>query len=127
LEVAPALYQVFFDDDLEVDVTGSVGVTASDVQVRYVDDRVKVRIDRFRQFYDEFEMVYPGRGLSLEGSTRLPDHAHVDTDAASATLSDDGTLEVRIPKLAGSAGSQANDSEAPVDDTEAHEHESDDE
>jgi len=74
------------------------GTTASDLQVRYVEDRVEVRLDRFREFYDEFEMRYPGRGLALDGSVTLPEDAVVDPDAATATLKNDGTLHVRVPK-----------------------------
>jgi HSP20 family molecular chaperone IbpA len=75
------------------------GATASDVQVRMQDGTVQVRIDRFRDFYEEFEMRYPGRGLALDGSVTLPDGAAVDVDAATATLQDNGTLEVKIPKV----------------------------
>jgi len=75
------------------------GATASDVQVRMQGQTVQVRIDRFRDFYEAFEMRYPGRGLALDGHVTLPDGAEVDVDAATATLQDNGTLEVRIPKV----------------------------
>jgi len=75
------------------------GATASDVQVRYADGRVLVRVDRFRDFHEGFSMRFPGRGLSLDGEVELPDDAVVTADHASATLTDHGTLEVELPKV----------------------------
>jgi cytosine deaminase len=75
------------------------GATSQDVQVQYRDGAVEVRIDRFRGFHEGFEMVYPGRGLSLDGRVELPADARVDADAAGASLRDNGTLEVRVPKV----------------------------
>jgi HSP20 family molecular chaperone IbpA len=43
-------------------------------------------------------MRYPGRGLALDGRVALPHEADVDPDAATATLRENGTLEVRVPK-----------------------------
>lgn len=114
-ETKPLPADVLESDDAILVVFDAPGVTASDVQVRYVEDRVEVRIDRFRDFYDEFEMVYPGRGLSLEGSARLPDHVAVDSEAASATLNDDGTLTVRIPKRPETTESDDADVDAEID------------
>ncbi|WP_336336928.1 Hsp20/alpha crystallin family protein [Haloarcula brevis] len=85
-------------DDAYLVVFDAPGTTASDIQVRYVDDRVEVRIDRFRDFYEGFEMRYPGRGLALDGSVTLPSDAAVDPETAQATLKSDGTLQVRVPK-----------------------------
>jgi len=85
-------------DDAYLVVFDAPGATASDLQVRYVEDRVEVRLDRFREFYDDYEMTYPGRGLALDGSVTLPEDAVVDAEAASATLKGDGTLHVEIPK-----------------------------
>lgn len=85
-------------DDAYLIVFDAPGTTASDIQVRYVDDRVEVRIDRFRDFYDGFEMRYPGRGLALDGSVTLPSDAVVDPETAQATLKGNGTLHVRVPK-----------------------------
>jgi len=86
-------------DDAYLVVFDAPGATASDLQVRYVKDRVEVRLDRFREFYDDYEMRYPGRGLALDGSVTLPEDAVVDPDTASATLKNDGTLHVRVPKV----------------------------
>jgi len=97
-EQTPLPADLLESDDAYLVVFDAPGVTASDVQVRYVDDRVELRVDRFRDFYDEFEMRYPGRGLSLDGSVTLPADAVVDADAATATLKDNGTLQVHVPK-----------------------------
>jgi HSP20 family molecular chaperone IbpA len=86
-------------DDAYLVVFDAPGATASDLQVRYVDDRVEVRLDRFREFYDDYEMTYPGRGLALDGSVTLPEDAVVDAETATATLKGNGTLHVEIPKV----------------------------
>jgi HSP20 family molecular chaperone IbpA len=97
-ERTPLPADLLESDDAYLVVFDAPGVEATDLQVQYVDDRVEVRIDRFRPFHEDFEMRYPGRGLSLDGSVTLPGDAVVDADAASATLRDNGTLEVRVPK-----------------------------
>jgi len=97
-ERTPLPADLLESDDAYLVVFDAPDVSAGDVQVRYVGDRVEVRVDRFRDFYDEFEMRYPGRGLSLDGSVTLPADAVVDADAATATLKDSGTLHVHVPK-----------------------------
>jgi len=92
---------VLSDDDAYLVVFDAPGATASDVQVRYRHGAVEVRIDRFREHYEGFEMRFPGRGMSLDGRARLPGDAQVDAGAATATLRDNGTLEVRLPKTEG--------------------------
>jgi HSP20 family molecular chaperone IbpA len=103
-------------EDAYLVVFDAPGATASDLQVRYVEDRVEVRLDRFREFYDDYEMTYPGRGLALDGSVTLPEDAVVDADAASATLQGNGTLHVRIPK----AEAHDADVDEPVESQTAH-------
>jgi HSP20 family molecular chaperone IbpA len=89
---------VLESDEAYLVVFDAPGASQSDVQVRYVDDAIEVRIDRFREFYDDYEMRIPGRGMSLDGRARLPADAVVDAEAASATLRANGSLEVRVPK-----------------------------
>jgi HSP20 family molecular chaperone IbpA len=86
-------------DDAYLVVFDTPGANASDLQVRYIDDRIEVQLDRFRSFYDDYELRFPGRGLSLDGSITLPDDADIDPDSASATLKPTGTLHVRVPKV----------------------------
>jgi HSP20 family molecular chaperone IbpA len=74
------------------------GATASDVQVRFENGELQVRVDRFREFHEGFEMRFPGRGLALDGHVELPADAAVDPAGATATLTDSGTLQVRVPK-----------------------------
>lgn len=94
------------------------GATASDVQVVYADGAVEVRIDRFRPYREAFEMVFPGRGMALDGRVELPRDADVDDEAARATLSDDGTLWVYVPKTEPSTTIEIESgSEAPTDDS----------
>lgn len=111
-------------DDAYLVVFDTPGATASDIQVRYVDDRVEVRVDRFREFYEGFEMRYPGRGLSLDGSVTLPGDADVDPATARATLKSNGTLHVRVPKADEVV---EDDADEPADDTVASGEESSDE
>ncbi|MFB6130919.1 MAG: Hsp20/alpha crystallin family protein [Salinigranum sp.] len=85
-------------DDAYLVVFDAPGATRSDVQVRFVDGEVQVRIDRFRDFHEGSEMRFPGRGLSLDGAVELPADALVDADGATATLTDNGTLRIEIPK-----------------------------
>jgi HSP20 family molecular chaperone IbpA len=97
-ERRPLPYDLLESEDAYLVVFDAPGVTRSDVQVRFVDGRVQVRVDRFRDFYEGYEMRFPGRGLSLDGEVDLPDDADVDARSANATLADNGTLKVRIPK-----------------------------
>ncbi|SNZ17369.1 Molecular chaperone IbpA, HSP20 family [Natronoarchaeum philippinense] len=101
-------------DDAFLAVFDAAGATSSDVQVRFSRGTVHVRIDRFRDPQDDFEMRFPGRGLSLDGTVDLPADVAVDPDSASATLTDAGALEVLVPKVE----SSADNSDAGSDDTE---------
>jgi HSP20 family protein len=74
------------------------GVRAEDVQVRYEDGAVHVRLDRYREREAAFEMRFPGRGLTLSGRRSLPADAVVDPAAATANLRSNGTVEVRVPR-----------------------------
>lgn len=75
------------------------GVEASDVQVRFENGVLYVRIDRFREFYDDYEMRLPGRGMSLDGEVALPEDASVDPSRSTATVGSNGTLRVELPKV----------------------------
>ncbi|NHN42564.1 Hsp20 family protein [Halorubellus sp. JP-L1] len=89
---------VLESDDAYLVVFDAPGATQTDVQVRYADDAIEVRIDRFREFYDDYDMRIPGRGMSLDGRAELPADALVDPESANATLRANGTLEVVVPK-----------------------------
>ncbi|OAQ51431.1 hypothetical protein HTG_17215 [Natrinema mahii] len=82
-------YRVVFD---------APGAEPDDIQVRYLDGTVTLRIDRFRGFHEGYEMRFPGRGMSLSGVAELPADAVVDPDAGTARLTETGTLSVEIPK-----------------------------
>ncbi|MFQ3320660.1 MAG: HSP20 family protein [Natronomonas sp.] len=86
-------------DDAYLAVFDAPGATAGDVQVRFEGDTLHVQIDRFREFHEGYEMRFPGRGLTLHGELTIPDAEAVDADAAEATLTKNGTLEVHIPKV----------------------------
>jgi HSP20 family protein len=97
-EERPLPVDVLESDDEYLVVFDAPGATASDVQVNYVGGAVEVRVDRFREFRDGFEMVFPGRGLKLDGRAELPEDAVVDADEARAELRDNGALYVFLPK-----------------------------
>lgn len=103
-ESKPLPADLLESDDAYLVVFDAPGATGSDVQVRYADGGVLVRIDRFRDFHEGFEMLFPGRGLSLDGRADLPADAVVNAEAATATLTENGTLRVRVPKRDGRTG-----------------------
>ena len=101
-------------NDAYLAVFDGPGTTAADVSVRFEGNTVSVSIDRFREFYDGYEMLFPGRGLALNGDVTLPDDASVDPDRAEATLTRNGTLEVLIPKVSEGAAEET-DEETSID------------
>lgn len=94
-------------DDAFLAVFDAPGTTAGDVQVRFEGHTLMVNVDRFREFHDGYEMRFPGRGLTLNGEVSLPEDVDVDPEAADATIRDNGTLEVLIPKAGGDAVADA--------------------
>ena len=113
-EERPLAADVLEGDDAYLAVFDAPGVEMDDVQVRFEEGAVRVRLDRFRDLHDGFEMVFPGRGLILEGNADLPEGAAVDPEGAEATLTDNGTLRVEVPKVV-------------ADPEESEEHEADEE
>jgi len=97
-ERSPLPYDLLESDDAYLVVFDAPGVRHKDVQVRFADRELRVTIDRFRTFHEGFEMRFPGRGLSLDGAAPLPEGVAVDPENASATVTEAGTLQVRVPK-----------------------------
>ncbi|MFC4436798.1 MULTISPECIES: Hsp20/alpha crystallin family protein [Natrialbaceae] len=93
------------------------GAEPDDIQVRYLEGTVKIRIDRFRQFHDGYEMRFPGRGMELEGEAELPGDAVVEPDAGTAKLTESGALRIEIPK-ASSLGDDRDDHDTTPTDAE---------
>lgn len=125
-EETPLAVDVLESDDEYLVVFDAPGANASDVQVSYADGDVRVRVDRFREFHEGFDMRFPGRGLSLDGRAELPEDAVVDAARARATLRDDGTLHVVLPKESDGGTDQSADDESDgsvdeTDDTESEE------
>lgn len=120
-EATPLPADLLEDDDAYLVVFDAPGTSSNDVQVRFRDGEVLVRIDRFRDHYEGFDMRIPGRGLSLDGRVGLPPDADVDPEAATSTLRRNGTLEIRLPKLhagddeAGEAIEVADEAQSDVD------------
>lgn len=97
-ERRPLSYDLLESDDAYLIVFDAPGVRGEDVRVKFLDRTVELRLDRFRDFYDGFDLVFPGRGLTLSGTAELPPDADVTPQGANATLTRNGTLEVEIPK-----------------------------
>lgn len=97
-ERRPLSYDLLESEDAYLVVFDAPGVEREDVQVRFVDGDVEVRLDRYREFYEGSEMRFPGRGLALTGSANLPEDALVEPEGAEATLTGNGTLHVTVPK-----------------------------
>jgi len=99
-ERKPLAYDLLETDEEYLVVFDAPGATKDDIQVRFMDNELEVRIDRFREFYEGFEMRFPGRGLTLSGTARFPEDASVTAENANptATLTRSGTLQVRVPK-----------------------------
>jgi HSP20 family molecular chaperone IbpA len=99
-ERKPLPYDLLETDETYLVVFDAPGATKDDIQVRFMDNELEVRIDRFREFYEGFEMRFPGRGLTLSGTATFPEDASVTAESASpaATLTRSGTLQVRVPK-----------------------------
>ena len=103
-ERRPLSHDLLEGEDAYVVVFDAPGVRGDDVQVRFLDQTVEVQFERFREQYEGYDLVFPGRGLSLSGSAELPRDASVTPDGATATLTRSGTLEVRIPKSESAGG-----------------------
>ncbi|WP_254762916.1 Hsp20/alpha crystallin family protein [Natrinema marinum] len=103
------------DDNTYRVVFDAPGAEPDDVQVRYLEGTVRIRIDRFRQFHEGHEMRFPGRGMALSGEAELPADAVVDPDAGTAKLSETGTLAVEIPKDSAVRGTETTDAAVEVD------------
>ena len=86
-------------EDAYLAVFDAPGTKGDDVQARYEDGAVLVRVDRFREHRERFEMRFPGRGLALDGRVELPADADLNPEEATATLRENGTLYVRVPRV----------------------------
>ncbi|AKH97102.1 Hsp20/alpha crystallin family protein [Halanaeroarchaeum sulfurireducens] len=97
-EETPLRSDVLESQDAILVVFDAPGATVSDLQVYFDDGGIEVSIDRFRPFYEEYEIRYPGRGMTLDGRADLPTDVLLNLERARATLRPDGTLHVRVPK-----------------------------
>jgi HSP20 family molecular chaperone IbpA len=116
-ERRPLPYDLLESEDAYLVVFDVPGAARSDIQVRFLEGSVRVSVDRFREYYEGHEMRIPGRGLSLDGEVDLPADGQVDPAEASAVLTDEGTLQVTVPKSGGAQTVAVEDeSSDPTDD-----------
>ncbi|MFB6267025.1 MAG: Hsp20/alpha crystallin family protein [Halodesulfurarchaeum sp.] len=115
-EESPLPADVLESEDEYLVIFDAPGATATDIQVQLSDGTLEVRIDRFRAFREDYEMVFPGRGLELDGRISLPDDAVADGEDARAVLEEDGTLSVFVPKEGSGADDAEVDGEPPESD-----------
>ena len=118
-ERKPLSADLLESDDAYLVVFDAPGASKEDVQVRFVDGELEVRIDRYRSFHEGYEMRFPGRGLTLSGSVTLPDVASVTgaSTTPEATLTPEGTLQVRIPKAESAQAVDVDDEPAGDEDS----------
>jgi HSP20 family molecular chaperone IbpA len=106
-------------DEAYLVVFDAPGVEMQDVSVDFERGTIRVRIERFRDLHEDYEMLFPGRGLTLQGQVDLPPEAVVDPEGARATLAANGTLRVEIPKEEPAAGGTVEiDTDETVEDVE---------
>lgn len=103
---------VFEGTDSYVIDVDAPGVSESDIQLRYIDTDVYIRMDRYRPARTEYEFVTGNRPMRFEGTISLPHDAVVDPTDANATLRSNGTLRIHLPK--GSSDDTEGDTESPM-------------
>ncbi|KTG24749.1 Hsp20/alpha crystallin family protein [Haloferax profundi] len=97
-ERKPLAHDLLESDDAYLVVFDAPGARAEDVQVRFLEGEVEIRIDRFREFHEGYEMRFPGRGLTLSSTATLPSDAAVEAAEGTATVKKNGTIQIQIPK-----------------------------
>lgn len=97
-ERKPLAHDLLESEDAYLVVFDAPGAASSEIDVRLFDGEVEVQVDRFRDYYEGFEMRFPSRGLALDGHAQLPADADIEADGVRATLQENGSLHVRIPK-----------------------------
>jgi HSP20 family molecular chaperone IbpA len=117
-ERRPLAADVLESEDAYLVVFDAPGADREDVQVQFDGTSVAIRADRFRDFQEGFETRVPGRGLALSGEVALPEGASVDADSAEATLTDSGTIRIRIPRRAGGRDLSVADDESTADESD---------
>lgn len=83
------------------------GVEPSGLDIRYLDGRLQIAVDRTRHHDGSASGKVLGRAMGLSTDVTLPEDAVIDPESATARLSPVGTVKIELPK------------EAPSDDTES--------
>lgn len=118
-EQRPLPADLYESDNEFLAIFDAPGAEPLDIQVTYDDSAIEVQVDRFREFYDGFEMAFPGRGLTLDGRVELPEDESVDPTEAAATLREDGTLHIRVPKVDDDTTAESEDDSVTAIDDES--------
>ena len=92
------------------------GTDPENVQVRYLDGTIRFSVDRARRTPDGYELRYGGRSMELDGEATLPSDAVVDAEAATARLTDAGTVTIELPKDGQTTTEKRDPEEITIDD-----------
>lgn len=74
------------------------GVDAAGLDIRYLDGRVQVSVERARPDDASTEGLFLGRAMELTTEVSLPEDAVVDPESGTARLSPVGTVKIELPK-----------------------------
>ena len=97
-EARPLAVDLYETDTTYIALFDAPGIAREDIQVAYEEDAIAVRMERFRDLREGYDMRFPGRGVQFEGAVPVPTDVPTDPKNATATLLDAGVLEVSIPK-----------------------------
>lgn len=91
------------------------GVEAAGLDIRYLDGRVQIAVDRTRHRDGGESLQVLGRAMELTTEVTLPEDAVIDPESATARLSPVGTVKIELPKEAPSDADGTVGEEIPID------------
>lgn len=93
------------------------GVEPSGLDIRYLDGRLQIAVDRTRHHERNATGTVLGRAMELSTDVSLPEDAVIDPESATARLSAVGTVKIELPKEAAPDETEsAVGEEIPIDD-----------
>lgn len=92
------------------------GVEPAGLDIRYLDGRLQITVDRTRHWNGAETLRVLGRATELTTEVALPENAVVDPESATARLSKVGTVKIELPKETSTDAEAAVGEEIPIDD-----------